>query len=801
MGRQPAAGLAAPLLVAVLATGTLPEVSPALLTSILAALWLQQYQVPLGGTVRYSPASAAYLALGLTPGIGSATAAGLVLVEALRQGGKRFLLDLEARRGVLLALLAVRILQFLWPHTSLALVLGPLVYLAHQAWSNPANHRRLEVTERLRWTRTRLRMRPLEFCLAASAPAMALLCTLQPGLQLLLLPLLAVTNQLGAGIVLRVQNETAEQILQALTQSQAEQQRGAQRLARVERDKKLLEGFAAHLARQPGLEETAQQLVATVFELLEVEDVVIFLKSQSAEPLPEPFFYQVSAHHQARLQGSVLTGLREPLVDSVWHERRGQLLQPDQAIPTRLLPKNPVAVALPLGGEGVLYVGRARAVEFLKEELDSLTWLAGRAQLALQASLAEQNRRMEQQGQKIRLAGLEEQVEIFSVLMGSAHELGDSLDLQQLLRRLQALLTENIPHYWGSLQIDWLDGSTGVRLHWGEPPGASAEMLDALQASSQPWLLQSMCKTRWEAQHSGSLVATPLLGQGKLAGALALAAPQENAFDRKQAELLSLLAAQVVLAFSRARLYGQVVEARRQLEESQSQLVQSSKLTAIGQLAAGVAHELNTPLGAICLSLESAMERMEKRPEASRQMITKALSAVERSRGIVDKLLIYSRKSNQQMSTMPVEGLMADTLEFLSFQLRSAEIEVSNQPAPPGRLEINGRQQEVQQVLVNLVLNAVQAMKSKPKGERLLQTRTLALPDSVVLEVRDSGVGMSEAQMARIFEPFFTTKPMGEGTGLGLSVSQQIVMQHKGRLEVESQAGLGSTFRLVLPRS
>ena len=262
-------------------------------------------------------------------------------------------------------------------------------------------------------------------------------------------------------------------------------------------------------------------------------------------------------------------------------------------------------------------------------------------------------------------------------------------------------------------------------------------------------------------------------------------------------DLFFLLCSQAAMALAHANLYGQVVEARRQLELSQASLVQSSKLTAIGQLAAGVAHELNSPLGAISLSVEEGINQIDERPELAKRLLVKAQEAVERSRQITGRLLAYSRKPAQHFQTVSLRDLVQDTLDFLAFQLRSAGVTPTFDSDGPGI--VSGEPQPLQQVMTNLLLNAAQAMEETPEDNRRLEIRLFKDEGHIRLDVADSGCGISEENLPRIFDPFFTTKPVGRGTGLGLWASQQIVSSHHGMLDVKSQVGRGTTFIIRLP--
>ncbi|MBI3928459.1 MAG: hypothetical protein HY319_23155 [Armatimonadetes bacterium] len=237
-----------------------------------------------------------------------------------------------------------------------------------------------------------------------------------------------------------------------------------------------------------------------------------------------------------------------------------------------------------------------------------------------------------------------------------------------------------------------------------------------------------------------------------------------------------------------------VLGLRLALDECRQQLVQSSKLSAVGQLAAGIAHELNTPLGAIMLQVESALLRLDRDPQKAAAKLEAALKATGQARNIVRKLLTYSAQ-NRQMEIVKLDVVLEDTLELLGKQLRLDGVELVQhlQPVPP----LRGCPSELQQVMTNLLLNARDALAERA-SKGTIEIGLSAANGRVELSVSDDGPGVPEELQDRIFEPFFTTKPVGKGTGLGLAISRQILERHGGWLECRSRPG-ESIFTVVLP--
>ncbi|MEW6050054.1 MAG: ATP-binding protein [Candidatus Zixiibacteriota bacterium] len=253
-----------------------------------------------------------------------------------------------------------------------------------------------------------------------------------------------------------------------------------------------------------------------------------------------------------------------------------------------------------------------------------------------------------------------------------------------------------------------------------------------------------------------------------------------------------------------------IIERTRQLEETQAQLVQSEKMSAIGQLAAGVAHELNNPLGGILGYAQFTLEKLQKNvPEKTTakeiQSYVRYLTDIEtqsrRCKTIVQNLLRFSRSSRTvDFEEVDVNRAIEDTVTFVEHQLHLNQIELEVTLAPDLPL-IQGNTGQLQQVFTNLIINAMHA--SPPNSVISVISRySRAIGEfggAVEVLVGDHGCGIKEEHLKRIFEPFFTTKDVGKGTGLGLSVSYGIVKDHGGEIAVTSKPGEGSTFTVVLP--
>ncbi len=225
------------------------------------------------------------------------------------------------------------------------------------------------------------------------------------------------------------------------------------------------------------------------------------------------------------------------------------------------------------------------------------------------------------------------------------------------------------------------------------------------------------------------------------------------------------------------------------------QLRHADRLATIGQLAAGVAHELNEPLGNI-LGFAQLLQRSSDLPEPARRDVEQIVKASMHGREVVRKLLVFARQTQAQRIDLDLNNLIRESLYFLEARCRRGAIDMRLDLAPESSI-VSADPSQMTQVLVNLAVNAIQAM---PSGGQLT-VRTANEGDTVVLSVEDTGFGMDEATKQRLFTPFFTTKDVGEGTGLGLSVVLGIVSAHGGTIHVESAPGRGAMFKVVLPRT
>jgi signal transduction histidine kinase len=243
----------------------------------------------------------------------------------------------------------------------------------------------------------------------------------------------------------------------------------------------------------------------------------------------------------------------------------------------------------------------------------------------------------------------------------------------------------------------------------------------------------------------------------------------------------------------------------REHRELQARLEQGDRLTSLGTLAAGVAHEINNPLAYLMLNVDHARQKLaEVADPAERARWAEVVLALDRAsegagriRGIVDGLRTFSRPERERVAPLRVVDVLEGTLRMLENELRlGARLVTTFEPVP----EVVANEGRLAQVFLNLLMNALQALPEGRGEESEIRVAVSASPSgSVVVEIQDNGAGIPESVRGRIFEPFFTTKPVGMGTGLGLAICHGIVTSFGGTLSVTSEPGHGSLFRIELP--
>ena len=400
------------------------------------------------------------------------------------------------------------------------------------------------------------------------------------------------------------------------------------------------------------------------------------------------------------------------------------------------------------------------------------------------------------------------------ILHAVAETVGRSLDVEVVLRTALDALTHVTGHEISSLHLLSEDGRTlqlrgdrGLSLELREinlvltvghgligGVAATGKTLNVRNAAQSPNLLPA-AKRAVQKDRQRAFLCVPIHSRGRILGTLSLGRQTAESFGEREVALVEATADQIGIALDNARLYSETLRQLEELKRAQAQLVHAEKLSAVGELASGVAHEINNPLTTILGQTHLLLERADVSQHV-RERLTIVSDEASRAARIVQNLLLFSRHYPPERRPCSLADQARRVLELKSYQLESDKIQVETdfEQCPPVWADEN----QVQQVILNLVQNAHQAMAQE--DERVLTVRVRPIGGAVALEVLDTGGGIAADALPRLFDPFFTTKPPGEGSGLGLSVSYGIVAEHKGKLRGENRADRrGAVFTVELP--
>ncbi len=314
----------------------------------------------------------------------------------------------------------------------------------------------------------------------------------------------------------------------------------------------------------------------------------------------------------------------------------------------------------------------------------------------------------------------------------------------------------------------------------------------------------------------------PMVSKEELTGIIALGEKKSGElFVQEDVELLTTLANQSAIAIENARIYGEIKELNVKLEKkvekrtadlvrtleekerTQQELVRSESLAAIGQLVAGTAHELNNPLASASSLIQTSVEEIDSWDadmiprDALVEDLRFSLKELKRAENIVKSLLGLSRQTQTYVEPVNINVVIDDALRVLYNQYKHLKV-TTEKDYDKGLPEIEGNFANLGQVFINIIKNAIQALP-EGNGRITLSTRYREDTNSVHIECRDTGEGIPPGKIRDIFKPFFTMKKPGEGTGLGLYISHEIIKRHEGDISVTSEEGKGTVFAIELP--
>lgn len=263
-------------------------------------------------------------------------------------------------------------------------------------------------------------------------------------------------------------------------------------------------------------------------------------------------------------------------------------------------------------------------------------------------------------------------------------------------------------------------------------------------------------------------------------------------FSAESLRTAEALARHAALAIENAQLFEREQRTIEELRQAQTQLLQSEKLATIGQMAAGIAHELNTPLTYIMGNLE--LLQAHTLQDGQKDMLNSVAKGAERIKGLAQSLLAFSRPSQEALVPVSANEVIARSLELCHYQILKGGVQLRKE-LTNDLPKVMGVSNQLEMAFINLVVNAIHAMEG---GGGVLTVSSALRGDDVEIAVGDSGSGIPDAIQATLFEPFVTTKPEGKGTGLGLSTVLMVVERHRGRIDFTTSPQ-GTTFRIALP--
>ena len=466
------------------------------------------------------------------------------------------------------------------------------------------------------------------------------------------------------------------------------------------------------------------------------------------------------------------------------------LQKPDNS---RFFSEEPRSMACPIKSFGVFYLGRREDEPFTDEEAQHLVVLCQYAQLAIDnARLFASNIAPRVHEANLQLSVAQQMLSSFSAITEVMTELMKIEKPKPLLQKAGEMLPKLAQaQAWAVFTSH--QGSESLLFHSGGDLNVNiitAITHDALKSQKALYLLNLERSSYGSPFPKAQACRVALMhANGKVIGCLLMLTTKAH-FTLQEKKIVDTFALNVGSYYWTLRLH-------QDLKESQAKLVHSSKMAAVGQLAAGVAHELNTPLGAVKLGIEGAIKNLTKKPERVQPRLERSLKSIGQLQEIIGRLLEYS---GHQPSTgiSNLNEVVEESLALVGHQLRLDGVDVVTELAEELPM-VAANTNELQQVLINLLTNARDAVVEAQTEHPEVFVSTYSQDNFAELQVKDNGIGMDKKTLARVQEPFYTTKDVGKGTGLGLSISTEILERYGASIEIQSELGAGTTFLLRFP--
>jgi two-component system NtrC family sensor kinase len=402
-----------------------------------------------------------------------------------------------------------------------------------------------------------------------------------------------------------------------------------------------------------------------------------------------------------------------------------------------------------------------------------------------------------------------------SALNAIAATVSQSLNLEEILNSALEKVLEVMRIETGAIAlVDEQNEELSVTVHRGFPeellPAADSLKLGQglagrVAQSGEPILVEdiseeaglSMIELGMREGGFRSFACIPLGAKEKVLGVMDIASHDLRQFSAQDVELLTSIGNQIGVAIDNARLFHDLNETYRDLATAKAHLFQSAKLSAIGEFAAGIAHEIRNPLTTIIGDAQLLMADMKPdQPEYE------SLKAIERSgrraSEVIGNLLSFSRQEEYELTPIDINGTIDSALSLIAYQIERSNITIVKDLAT-GLPLVPASTHHLEEAWINLLINARDAIPGKQRGEIRITSRLDGSGKAVQVLISDTGVGIPKENLDRVFQPFFTTKDVSKGTGLGLYITYKVIDRHNGFIQLDSEEGKGTTVNVTLP--